>query len=302
MEHVRWTSHPSCTDRCSSPPSRVGTTRVTPASTAVRWLARRWDAEPFAHIDPEEFFDFSATRPRVHLDDGLQREIVWPGVELQRRHRARQRHRRGPAARHRAAAPLAHVLRAGDRAWPASWGCGCVITSARCSPTCPTPRPGVGHRHRATTPRSSSASASPSRATRVRPASSACCTTRCTEAGVASASLWAAVPELRALRARRPRPRSRSSSARPGCSTSTSSPTDLEIAAAGYERQVTELVADDDDTAAYVRHLEATQEEEQDVDPAGPRRRGRALPPRPARLLKSTGAGDDRARRVPAWP
>src|SRR5437588_164716 len=48
------------------------------ATFAVRFLADRWEATPFASIDPEEFFDFTSTRPMVRLDDNGQREIVWP--------------------------------------------------------------------------------------------------------------------------------------------------------------------------------------------------------------------------------
>jgi len=48
------------------------------ASTAARYIRDRWGARPFASIDPEEFFDFSATRPHVKLREGLTREIVWP--------------------------------------------------------------------------------------------------------------------------------------------------------------------------------------------------------------------------------
>src|SRR5205085_7455555 len=52
------------------------------ATFAARFLAERWDAEPFATIDPEEFFDFTSTRPHVQLDDDGQREIVWPSTTL----------------------------------------------------------------------------------------------------------------------------------------------------------------------------------------------------------------------------
>jgi hypothetical protein len=38
--------------------------------------------------------------------------------------------------------------------------------------------------------------------------------------------------------------------------------TDLEIASAAYERQIDELVAEDDDTAAYVARLEESADEE----------------------------------------
>jgi predicted ATP-grasp superfamily ATP-dependent carboligase len=43
--------------------------------------------------------------------------------------------------------------------------------------------------------------------------------------------------------------------------------TDLEIAAAAYERQVTELVAEDDGTMEYVEQLEADFDEETAEDP-----------------------------------
>jgi proteasome assembly chaperone (PAC2) family protein len=52
------------------------------ATTAVRYLRDRWGARPFASIDPEEFYDFSSTRPQVRLTDGFTREIVWPANEL----------------------------------------------------------------------------------------------------------------------------------------------------------------------------------------------------------------------------
>src|SRR3954469_10666539 len=52
------------------------------ATVAARFLAERWNAEPFATIDPEEFFDFTSTRPHVQLDDDGVREIVWPSTTL----------------------------------------------------------------------------------------------------------------------------------------------------------------------------------------------------------------------------
>jgi proteasome assembly chaperone (PAC2) family protein len=48
------------------------------ASLAAGYLAKNWDAEQFAEIDPENFFDFQATRPHVSLEDGLTRRIDWP--------------------------------------------------------------------------------------------------------------------------------------------------------------------------------------------------------------------------------
>ncbi len=48
------------------------------ASLAASFLARTWNANRFAEIDPEEFFDFQAVRPQVSLENGLTRRIDWP--------------------------------------------------------------------------------------------------------------------------------------------------------------------------------------------------------------------------------
>src|SRR5918998_4616028 len=48
------------------------------ASLAAGYLARLWDADEIADLDPEGFFDFQATRPHVKLVDGLTRHIDWP--------------------------------------------------------------------------------------------------------------------------------------------------------------------------------------------------------------------------------
>jgi proteasome assembly chaperone (PAC2) family protein len=52
------------------------------ASSAIDFVGNALDAQRFATIDPEEFYDFQATRPRVKLIDGQAREVVWPAVEL----------------------------------------------------------------------------------------------------------------------------------------------------------------------------------------------------------------------------
>jgi proteasome assembly chaperone (PAC2) family protein len=52
------------------------------ATTALSAAAESLDAEVFAHVDPEEFFDFQVARPTVHLVEGETREIEWPGNNL----------------------------------------------------------------------------------------------------------------------------------------------------------------------------------------------------------------------------
>src|SRR3954447_20639866 len=48
------------------------------ASLAGGYLAREWQADRFADIDPENFYDFQATRPLVSLEEGETRTIEWP--------------------------------------------------------------------------------------------------------------------------------------------------------------------------------------------------------------------------------
>jgi len=48
------------------------------ATLAGGYLARIWEAQRFADIDPEGFVDFQSNRPHVSLDEGLTRTIDWP--------------------------------------------------------------------------------------------------------------------------------------------------------------------------------------------------------------------------------
>ncbi len=48
------------------------------ASLAGGYLAKTWNAARFAEIEPEGFFDFQATRPHVSLVEGQTRRVDWP--------------------------------------------------------------------------------------------------------------------------------------------------------------------------------------------------------------------------------
>ena len=52
------------------------------ASAAIQFLGASLGATRFATIDPEEFYDFQATRPKVSLIEGRTRSITWPEVEI----------------------------------------------------------------------------------------------------------------------------------------------------------------------------------------------------------------------------
>jgi proteasome assembly chaperone (PAC2) family protein len=52
------------------------------ASNAVRFIGQSLGATTFATIDPEEFYDFQNTRPRIRLIDGHTRTLEWPSVQI----------------------------------------------------------------------------------------------------------------------------------------------------------------------------------------------------------------------------
>jgi predicted ATP-grasp superfamily ATP-dependent carboligase len=52
------------------------------ASAAVSFVGSSLDAGRFATVDPEEFYDFQSTRPRIRLSEGRNREITWPEIEI----------------------------------------------------------------------------------------------------------------------------------------------------------------------------------------------------------------------------
>src|ERR671920_642006 len=52
------------------------------ASAALQFLGASLGAARFARIDPEEFYDFQATRPKVRFVEGRTRQIEWPEVEI----------------------------------------------------------------------------------------------------------------------------------------------------------------------------------------------------------------------------
>jgi proteasome assembly chaperone (PAC2) family protein len=52
------------------------------ASTALATIGNSLDGQLIAHLDPEEFFDFQSTRPTITLDEGQTRRIEWPENNL----------------------------------------------------------------------------------------------------------------------------------------------------------------------------------------------------------------------------
>ncbi len=52
------------------------------ASGTVDHLIEEWDAELLIELDPEEFYDFQVHRPHVHTGDEGERRITWPAPQI----------------------------------------------------------------------------------------------------------------------------------------------------------------------------------------------------------------------------
>ncbi len=82
MEHVRWTARPELHESMVIAAFEGWNDAGDAASTAARYMIERWEATLVATVDPEEFYDFTATRPQVRLDDDGHRQIDWPSTEI----------------------------------------------------------------------------------------------------------------------------------------------------------------------------------------------------------------------------
>ena len=228
------------------------------ASLAGGYLARLWGADEIADIDPEGFFDFQATRPHVSLVDGITRQIDWPETAFY--HAKPHRFDRDvvlllgiePNVRWRTFSGIVTEL-------AQDVGVELVVTLGSLLADVPHTRP---------SPVTGSASdeqlvqrlgLQPSRYEGPTGIVGVLHDS-CKNAGLPSASLWAAVPHYVSLA---PSPRAALSLCRRlGEMLETEIDTDeLEEASESYSQQVSEAVAADPETAAYVEELEQRTEE-----------------------------------------
>lgn len=82
MEHVVWHERPQLRTPTLIAAFTGWNDAGDAASLAVQQMVSTWKATKIAEIDPEEYFEFQATRPLVRLVDGQTREIVWPPNEF----------------------------------------------------------------------------------------------------------------------------------------------------------------------------------------------------------------------------
>ena len=78
MDPLQWQNRPSLNQPIVVAAFRGWTDAGGAASGAAAYLAEQWNARQFATVDPEEFYDFTALRPQVRLTADRSREIVWP--------------------------------------------------------------------------------------------------------------------------------------------------------------------------------------------------------------------------------
>jgi len=255
MDHVQWEDRPRLRRPVLIVAFEGWNDAADAASDAARYLQVRWGARPFASIDPEEFFDFSATRPQARLGDGLRREIVWPATEF--------------SAASLPDTPHDVVVLVGSEP-QLRWRTFCsevvgVATELRAEMviTLGALLADVAHTRpvRVTGTAADSelvASLGLERSTYEGPTGIiGVLQDAFRTAEVQSASLWAAVPHYVAAT---PSPKATLALVQraAGLLSTRVITADLEQRAVDYERQVTEVVATDDDVSAYVRRLEET--------------------------------------------
>ena len=254
MEYVTWTARPTLRHPVLVAAFAGWNDAAEAATTAVTFLRQAWAAHSFASIDSEEFFDFSSVRPNVVLRDGVTREITWPATDLSvallpdAAHDIVLEQGIEPQLRWRSfCAQITDVAKNLDVEM--------VVTLGALLADVPHSRP-VSIIGTATDP-SLIARFGLQRSRYQGPTGIVgVLHDACTKAGLPTASLWAATPSYVA-HARSPKAAlalvERLCSL-VGVQVLT---TALEIATAGYEREVNELVASDEDTVAYVERLEA---------------------------------------------
>lgn len=257
MELVRWLQRPSLRKPVLVAAFEGWNDAADAASGAARYLAEAAEADLIATLDPDDFYDFTVVRPDVRLIEGVTREIVWPEPQVLAAEHAPHDlvflHAAEPHMRWRRFTEVVTGV-------AQELGVELVVTLGALLAEVPHSRP----------VRVTGTAASPELVERLGFERSryegptgivGVLHDACARAGIESASLWAAVPHYVAKTAS---PKAtlalvERASSLLGLSVDT---VDLEIAAAAYERQITEVIADDEDVAEYVRRLEESEDEE----------------------------------------
>ncbi len=262
MDVVQWTERPVLRDPLFVIAFEGWNDAGDAATLAVDYLAQEWNATRCASIDPEEFYDFTVTRPTVTAATSGDRRIDWPRVEVLAAEVPASRHDivllRGvePQLRWRTfCEAVVSTVEALDAALV-------VVLGAMLSDV-PHTRP----------VRVSGSTTDPSLAEEVGLTASTyqgptgivgVLLEALRQADLPAASFWASVPHYVH---QVPSPKAalalvERSAALVGAPVD---PARLRWAAEEYERQVSERVADDDEAAAYVAQLEEAEDDADDL-------------------------------------
>jgi proteasome assembly chaperone (PAC2) family protein len=237
------------------------------ASLACSYLARAWHAERFADIDPEDFFDFQMTRPTVtRIAEG--RRVEWPENSFQHARVGSGSGARDavlllgtePSLRWRSFTGLVTRL-------AADMGVSMVVTLGSLLADVPHTRPAPVTASATDPELLEQLGLSPSRYEGPTGVVGVLLDA-CREAGIPSVSLWAAVPHYVQLT---PSPRAAKAlcDRLAGLLDLPIDTSELDEASEAYIQQVSEAVAADEETAAYVDELESRAEELEDDLPSG---------------------------------
>ena len=230
------------------------------ATSAVSFMGAALEAARFATIDPEQFVDFQATRPQVKLVDGRTRAIEWPEWEVYEARIPRAPRDlvilTGPEPSYRWREFCGQVVELAE-----ALGVQLVVTLGALLADVPHTRPvsitgmasdqGLIDRLSLQPPTYEG----PTGIVGVLHAA-------CADAGMPSASLWAAIPHYVAVA---PNPKGALALLRrlESLVGVTVDAQDLEIAALDYDRQVTRAVELDPEVQAFVERLERAADEEE---------------------------------------
>jgi proteasome assembly chaperone (PAC2) family protein len=261
LEHLRWIEQPALTNPVVLAGFGGWSDAGDSATAALSFLAEQWDGKVFAEIDPEVFYDFTSTRPLVQFDNTGQRELVWPQNEF-------------IAATIPGTSTDVIILRGEEpqlrwrtycenvTAIARYYGAQRVLTLGSLLAEVPHTRPvsvfGAGADDDVSLDLGLLPShyEGPTGITGVLQV-------MCRESGIATAGLWAAVPTYVPSS---PSPKAALALVRHAARILDVSDqldlSDLEAATVLYEREVTELVEDDDETEQYVELLEQRYDEE----------------------------------------
>ena len=258
VSNVRWSSRPKVTQPIVVAAFEGWNDAGDAATAAIAHLTDSWNAAFFADLDPEEFYDFTVSRPRVRIVDLEQRAVDWPENTFSLA--------RPPAA------PDVVLIRGIEPQLKWRTFCDEIISvandlNARLVMTLGALLADVAHT-RPTSVFGTAYDPAVVKALHLEPSRYEGPTgivgvlhDQCAKAGLNSASLWAAVPSYVPAA---PSPKAALAMVDRVCSIlGTTTPTgSLEAESVQYEQQISELVEEDDDTVAYVKHLEETYDRE----------------------------------------